>query len=54
MTKEQAIQVIEQALNLATQKGAFTLVDAQAIINAITVLKTPESNELPAPTAVMD
>ena len=39
MTNEQALQTIEQALNIAVQKGAFQMADVQVIINALTVLK---------------
>lgn len=46
MNKEQALNVIEQALNLATQKGAFQLADVQTIISALTVLKAPEANNI--------
>ena len=42
MSEEQAIQVIEQALNLATQKGAFNLADTSQILNALNVLKEKE------------
>lgn len=42
MNKEQALNVIEQALNLATQKGAFQLADVQTIIAALTILKAPD------------
>ena len=42
MDKEQALQVIEQALNLATQKGAFNLADASQILTALNVLKAKE------------
>jgi len=39
MTKEQAIQILEQALNAATQKGVYNLNDVTHIINALTLLK---------------
>lgn len=40
MNKEQALNLIEQALNVATQKGVFNLTDVQAILNAISVIKS--------------
>lgn len=39
MTKEQAIQVLEQALNAATQKGVFNLNDVSTLLNALNILK---------------
>ena len=33
------LQIIEQALNVATQKGAFNLADTAAILNALGGLK---------------
>lgn len=44
MDKEQALQVIEEALNLATQKGAFNLNDASQVINALTILKSDKKD----------
>jgi hypothetical protein len=35
MIKEQAIKVIEQAINQATLKGAYTLTDISVIIKAL-------------------
>lgn len=35
MTKEEAIKVLEQALNSANLKGVFTLNDASFIIKAL-------------------
>jgi hypothetical protein len=35
ITKEQAIQIVEQALNAANLKGVYTLSDASAIIQAL-------------------
>lgn len=40
MTKEQAIQILEQALNAATQKGVYNLNDVAHILNAIALLKS--------------
>lgn len=44
MDKEQALQVIEQALNVATQKGAFNLNDASQVINALVILKSEDED----------
>jgi hypothetical protein len=33
------LEIIEQALNVATQKGAFNLADTAAILNALVGLK---------------
>jgi len=37
---EQVVNVIEQALNVATQKGAFGLKDASVVNQALELLKT--------------
>lgn len=42
MSKEQAIQILEQALNAATLKGVYSLLDVEQILNAIIVLKSKE------------
>jgi ferric-dicitrate binding protein FerR (iron transport regulator) len=39
MSKEQAIQVLEQALNAASLKGVYNLQDVQMILNALSLLK---------------
>jgi ferric-dicitrate binding protein FerR (iron transport regulator) len=39
MDKEQAIQVLEQALNAATLKGVYNLQDITHILNALQVIK---------------
>ena len=39
MNKEQAIQIIEQALNQATQKGAFNLNEVTQVILALEFIK---------------
>lgn len=39
MNKEQVISVIEQALNVANQKGVFNLQDSATVFTALTVLK---------------
>lgn len=40
MEKEQGLQVIEQALNVANNKGAFKLEESAAIFTALNVVKT--------------
>lgn len=45
MEKQQALALIEQALNIATQKGAFTITDIEAILNAMKALKADEGGE---------
>lgn len=40
MTEQQALQVIEQALNGATLKGVYNLQDVATILQALEVLKT--------------
>lgn len=40
MTKEQALQIIEQALNVAAQKGSFNLNEVSTILNALSLLKS--------------
>lgn len=42
MNKEEAIATIEQALNIATQKGAFNIADVEVILNALKALKQNE------------
>lgn len=39
MTKEQAIQILEQALNAATLKGVYNLNDVATILSALALLK---------------
>jgi len=46
MNKEQALQTIEQALNVANMKGAFSLAEAQAVIQALLVLKPEQSSDV--------
>jgi len=43
MTNEQALQIIEQALNLAVQKGAFNMQEVEAILNALRQLKQKDA-----------
>ena len=46
MNPEQALKVIEEALNLATTKGAFNLAETNQIVNALMTLKSLiESNQ---------
>lgn len=39
MNIEQATQILEQALNQATQKGAFNLTEVSQILQALQVIK---------------
>lgn len=39
MEKEQGLQIIEQALNLANSKGAFKLEESATIFAALTTVK---------------
>lgn len=41
--KNQALEVIKQALNVATMKGAFNLMDVQSILDALKILETPDT-----------
>lgn len=43
MTNEQALQILEQALNLAVQKGAFNMQEVEAILNALRQLKQKDA-----------
>lgn len=45
MNKEQIISIIEQALNIASQKGAYNLQDSAAIFSALQELKIIFNNE---------
>jgi hypothetical protein len=40
MDKDKALQVIEQALNAATQKGVYNLNDVATILQALMQLKS--------------
>lgn len=44
MDKAQAIQILEQALNAATQKGVFNLQDVAHILGALNSLKETSIN----------
>ncbi len=48
MTQEQAHQVIVDAINLATTKGAFNLQDVSTILSALQTLQ-PVQQETQAP-----
>lgn len=52
MNKEQAISVIEQALNLASNKGVFNLKDASIIFSAFTIVN--EYLTLPTESVIMN
>ena len=39
MEKEQGLQIIEQALNIANSKGAFKLEESATILTALTAVK---------------
>jgi hypothetical protein len=39
MTKEEAINILEQAINAGTLKGIYSLADLVAIINSLNLLK---------------
>ena len=40
MEKEQSLQIIEQALNVANAKGSFKLEESAAIFKSLTVIKS--------------
>ena len=43
MKNEQALQIIEQALNLAVQKGAYNMQEVEAILNALRQFKQKDA-----------
>lgn len=45
METNQAIQLLEQALNKATEKGSFNLVEVSQILQAILVLKQAQEKK---------
>lgn len=51
MNKEKALQVLLQAVQIAQQKGAYTLQDAKTIAFAVEALspKTSETTSTPMP-----
>lgn len=46
MTKDDAIKLLEQALNLATQKGVYTIADVEAIIDALKCVRESYKNSM--------
>lgn len=42
MTKEEAVTILEQALNAANLKGVYSLADVDAILAALNVVKSEE------------
>lgn len=46
MTKDEAIKLLEQALNLATQKGVYTIADVEAIIDALKCVRESYKNSM--------
>ncbi len=42
MNEQQALSLLEQALNVATQKGAYTLAEVAEILKALTTLKNTQ------------
>jgi hypothetical protein len=49
MEKEQGLQIIEQALNLANSKGIFKLEESATVFAALTAIKTVSLEPLPEP-----
>ena len=47
MNKEQALQVIEQALQIANSKGSFKLDESAAIYTALSTIKNVFTEPLP-------
>jgi len=45
METNQAIQLLEQALNKATEKGSFNLIEVSQILQALSVLKPMETKK---------
>jgi len=46
MTQEQAIQVLNQALDQGFKKGAYSLQDAAFLVQALAVLFPPQPQEV--------
>ncbi len=44
MHKEQALKIIEEALNGASLKGVYSLADSAMILQALSILKQDENN----------
>ena len=49
MTQEQAIKTLISAVEIAQQKGAYTLKDVAQVLNAIVKLQTTSSEEAQVP-----
>lgn len=45
MNKEQALQIISEALNISIQKGCFGLLETTNIVKALEVLNTELDNK---------
>ena len=54
MNKEQAFSILEQALNVANQKGVFLLADAAVIQTALAVTRDELKIPYPEPAVVED
>lgn len=50
MNKEQAINILIQAVELATLKGAYRLDEAGAIAHAVNMLKVQKQDDTSEPT----
>jgi hypothetical protein len=46
MSKEQALQVVIEALNVAIKNGCYGLLETKNIVGALDVLTTPSENSL--------
>ena len=44
MSKDQAIKILIQAVEVATKAGAYSLQDAGVIANAVAIVLTPEAS----------
>jgi hypothetical protein len=42
-TKNQALNLIKQAIDLAITKGVFNLMDVKNILEALAILETPDT-----------
>jgi hypothetical protein len=47
MNKELAIQIINEALNVAIQKGCYNLIEVTNIVNALNILNNEINGESP-------
>lgn len=41
--KNQALEVIEQAIDVATRKGAYSLGDVNNVLQALSILRQPDT-----------